>query len=301
LLTVQNLTKDYGNFRAVDNISFEVLSGSATLLIGPNGAGKTTIVKSILALLQYRGDIIIDGIDVAYDGPRARTKIGYVPQQLIFSYNTSVEEQAYFIGKLKDAPKTEAVDALKRANLWEIRERKVNSLSHGMRQKLGISLALIRDPPLLIFDEPINNVDLKGQLEFRETIQELSKQGKTVFVATHLSGLSEFVSTAIVLHKGKIVAQGTPAELLSKMNAADTLYLRVPGAEAQKVLEMIGTSLGHKVSRSEEWLVFSLPPGMKANVLREILEAGYNVKDLIIEPSTIESRYVKLLGEVSTS
>jgi len=170
-----------------------------------------------------------------------------------------------------------------------------------MRQKLGISLALIRDPPLLMFDEPINNVDLKGQLEFRETIQELSKQGKTVLVATHLSGLSEFVSTAIVLHKGKIVAQGTPAELLSKMNAADTLYLRVPGGEAQKVLEMIGTSLGHKVTRSEEWLVFSLPPGMKATVLREILEAGYNVKDLIIEPSTIESRYVKLLGEVSTS
>jgi len=167
-----------------------------------------------------------------------------------------------------------------------------------MRQKLGIALALINDPPLLIFDEPINNVDLQGQLEFRKTVQELTKEGKTILISTHLSGVSELVGWAIVLHKGKVVAQGTPQELLAKMSAADTLYLRVSNAEAAKVLELVG-SYGSTVSRNDEWIVFSLPPGTKGRLLEQIIGAGLTIKDLIIEPSTIESRYVRLLEQVA--
>jgi ABC-type multidrug transport system ATPase subunit len=179
-----------------------------------------------------------------------------------------------------------------------------------MRQKLGISMAMLTDPPLLIFDEPINNVDLKGQLEFRERVVELSKRGKTLLIATHLSGLSEFMATAIVLHRGKIVAQGTPRDLLTKMSAADTLYLRVNEEDAAKVHEMVerrfehrndGGQDGSKVRESKEWLVFSLPPGKKAGLLKEIQDAGYEIKDLIIEPSTIESQYVKMLSEDAQS
>ncbi len=222
----------------------------------------------------------------------------------------SIEEQSQYVASLKGASNEDAAAALKQSNLWEIRSRKVNALSHGMRQKLGISLALLRDPPLLIFDEPINNVDLRGQLAFRNTVRDLSKKGKTILVATHLSGLSELVATALVLHKGKVVAQGTPNELLTRMSAADTMYLRVDEANAERVLEIVETQLaqnqmqvspGRKVSRNEEWLVFSLPPGMKEKMLQEIVCAGYHVKDLIIEPSTIESQYVKLLGEAASS
>jgi len=296
LLAVKNLTKDYGKFRALDHVSFAVEQGSATLLIGPNGAGKTTIVKSILGLLEYRGEIFVDGVDVYHDGAKSHQKIGYVPQALMFGYNTSIAEQAFFIASLKGASGESASAAIKRANLWDIRKRKVNSLSHGMRQKFGISLALINDPPLLIFDEPINNVDLQGQLGFRKTIQELVKSGKTLLISTHLSGLSEMVGSAIVLHKGKVMAQGAPQELLSKMNAADTLYLRVGDGDAPRALEIVN-SQGKVVSRNEEWIVFSLPPGAKGPVLEQLVSAGVKVKDLIIEPSTIESRYVKLLEQ----
>jgi ABC-type multidrug transport system ATPase subunit len=297
LLKVSNLTKDYGKFRALDHVSFTIEKGGATLLIGPNGAGKTTIVKSILGLLRYSGEISVDGKDIFADGGRSHAKIGYVPQALMFGYNTSLDEQASFVASLKCASRESARDALKRANLWEIRKRKVNSLSHGMKQKFGIALALLNDPPLLIFDEPINNVDLQGQLEFRKTLRELTKQGKTLLVSTHLSGLSELIGSAIVLHKGKVVAQGTPQELLAKMNAADTLYLRVNNAETGKVLEVV-KSYGKILSQNDEWIVFSLPPGMKGRVLAQILSDGLSIKDLIIEPSTIESRYVKLLDEV---
>ena len=304
MLTVTNLTKTFGKFKALDNVSFTVEKGDAALLIGPNGAGKTTAIKCTLGLLRYRGSIVVDGKDVFNDGGKARQKIGYVPQQLAFGYDSSVEEQAYFIAKLKRAPKEEAVEALKEAHLWEIRRRKATSLSHGMRQKFAISMAMLTDPPMLIFDEPINNVDLKGQLEFRNRVIELKKKGKTLLIATHLSGLSEFMATAIVLQKGRIVAQGTPGDLLSKMNAADTIYLRVGEEDGPKVISIVeshfersAAETGPRVRQNAEWLVFSLPPGMKANLLKEVQEAGIPIKDLIIEPSTIESQYVKLLGE----
>jgi len=297
LLSVKNLTKDYGKFRALDHVSFSVEKGHATLLIGPNGAGKTTIVKSILGLLEYQGEILVDGKDVYHDGGKSHAKVGYVPQALMFGYNTSISEQALYIASLKGASEESAREAVRRANLWDIRKRKVNALSHGMRQKLGISLAMINDPPLLIFDEPINNVDLQGQLEFRKTVQDLAKQGKTLLISTHLSGLSELVGSAIVLHKGKVIAQGTPHELLFKMNAADTLYLRVSEGDSSKALQIVN-SHGKIISQNEEWIVFSLPPGMKGSVLEQLIGAGVKVKDLIIEPSTIESRYVRLLEQV---
>jgi ABC-type multidrug transport system ATPase subunit len=306
LLAVETLTKTFGKFKALDAISFKVKKGEAALLIGPNGAGKTTIVKCVLGLLRYKGSILVDGGNVFNDGGKAREKIGYVPQAVFFGYDTSIEEQAFLIARLKNARKEDAVSALKEAGLWEIRRRKVASLSHGMRQKLGISMAMLTDPPLLIFDEPINNVDLKGQLEFRERVVELSKSGKTLLIATHLSGLSEFMATAIVLHHGRIVAQGTPRDLLTKMSAADTLYVRVSEEDVPKVREMVE---GHsertrdegpdnsRVRQNNEWLVFSLPPGKKASLLKEIQDAGYEIKDLIIEPSTIESQYVKMLSQ----
>jgi ABC-type multidrug transport system ATPase subunit len=306
LLAVETLTKTFGKFKALDGISFAVQKGEAALLIGPNGAGKTTIVKCILGLLRYKGQILIDSANVFNDGGRAREKIGYVPQAVSFGYDTSIEEQAFLMAKLKHAQREDAVTGLKESGLWEIRRRKVTSLSHGMRQKLGISMAMLTDPPLLIFDEPINNVDLKGQLEFRERVQELSKKGKTLLIATHLSGLSEFMATAIVLHEGRIVAQGTPRDLLTKMNAADTLYLRISEEDAPKVHDIIErhfehqdneTSRGQKVRQNSEWLVFSLPPGRKSKLLKEIQDEGYEIRDLIVEPSTIESQYMRLLGE----
>jgi ABC-2 type transport system ATP-binding protein len=300
LLQVQNVTKDYGKFRALEDVSFTVDRGNASLLIGPNGAGKTTIVKSILGLLKYQGKIVLDSLDAAKDGSKVRERIGYVPQHLVFGYNTSIEEQAYFIATMKGASKEDARNAMLQANLLEVKKMRVNSLSHGTRQKLGIAFAMLGDPEVLIFDEPINNVDLKGQLEFKNTVQKLIKQGKTLLIATHLSGLSETVGNAIVLYKGKVVAQGTPKELLTKMNAADTIYLRMSQADVPKVMKMLEGTFDGKVTVDDEWLVFSLPPGMKNRILEQIIVAGYAMKDLIIEPSTIESQYVKLLHEASS-
>ena len=300
MLVVENLTKVYGKFIALSDVSFTVDEGESVLLIGPNGAGKTTIIKSILGLLYYTGKISVDSHDMARHGARARSKVGYVPQQLTFGYNTSILEQAHFMSALRGGSNDDGDEALKQASLWEIKRRKVNSLSHGMRQKMGLALALVKDPPLLIFDEPINNVDLEGQLEFRSTIEGLSKKGKTILVATHLSGLSEIVGKAIVLQRGKVIATGTPRELLARMNAADTVYLRVDEEQIPKVMALIQGTIGREARKSNEWIVFSVPPTMKAEVVLEVTSAGYKIKDMIIEPSSIESQYVKLFNQATT-
>ena len=299
MLAVEHLTKNYGKFTALDNVSFTVEEGSSVLLIGPNGAGKTTIIKSILGLLYYTGRITVDSTDMARHGATARAKVGYVPQQLTFGYNTAIDEQAHFMSALRGGSKEDGDEALKQASLWDIKKRKVNSLSHGMRQKMGLALALVKDPPLLIFDEPINNVDLEGQLEFRSTIEGLSKKGKTILVATHLSGLSEIVGKAIVLQRGKVIAQGTPQELLARMNAADTVYLRVDAEQIPKVMGLIEASIGQEARKSNEWIVFSVPPARKTELIIEINSAGYKIKDIIIEPSSIESQYVRLFKQVA--
>jgi ABC-2 type transport system ATP-binding protein len=300
LLVVENLTKTYGKFIALSDVSFTVDDGESVLLIGPNGAGKTTIIKSILGLLYYSGKISVDSNDMARHGASARAKVGYVPQQLTFGYNTSIQEQARFMSALRGGSNDDGDDALRQASLWEIKKRKVNSLSHGMRQKMGLALALVKDPPLLIFDEPINNVDLEGQLEFRSTIEGLSKKGKTILVATHLSGLSEIVGKAIVLQRGKVIATGTPRELLARMNAADTVYLRVDEEQIPKVMALVEATIGREARKSNEWIVFSVPPDMKAEVVVEVTSAGYKIKDMIIEPSSIESQYVKLFNQATT-
>jgi ABC-type multidrug transport system ATPase subunit len=113
LLAVETLTKTFGKFKALDAISFKVKKGEAALLIGPNGAGKTTIVKCVLGLLRYKGSILVDGGNVFNDGGKAREKIGYVPQAVFFGYDTSIEEQAFLIARLKNARKEDAVSALK--------------------------------------------------------------------------------------------------------------------------------------------------------------------------------------------
>jgi len=300
LLVVENLTKAYGKFIALSDVSFTVDDGESVLLIGPNGAGKTTIIKSILGLLYYTGKISVDSNDMARHGASARAKVGYVPQQLTFGYNTSIQEQAHFMSALRGGSNDDGDDALRQASLWEIKRRKVNSLSHGMRQKMGLALALVKDPPLLIFDEPINNVDLEGQLEFRSTIEGLSKKGKTILVATHLSGLSEIVGKAIVLQRGKVIATGTPRELLARMNAADTVYLRVDEEQIPNVMALVEATIGREARKSNEWIVFSVPPDMKAEVVIEVTSAGYKIKDMIIEPSSIESQYVKLFNQATT-
>src|SRR5713226_9607788 len=132
LLTVKGLTKFYGRFCALDDVSFEVKTGTTSLLLGPNGAGKTTAVRCVLGFLHFKGEIDLDGVDVRKSGEVARGKVGYVPQQSAYYENITVQDQAKFTALLKRCDPARIEEKLQIVNLWEARKRRVKSLSSGM-------------------------------------------------------------------------------------------------------------------------------------------------------------------------
>src|SRR2546425_67744 len=163
LLEVEHLTKNFGKFTALNEVSLQIRDGNTVLLLGPNGAGKTTLIRCVMGLLHFRGKITLDSLDARTDGIDLREKIGYVPQQSSYYENLRILDQGRYIAGLKKASFEELKKKLETVGLWNVRTRHVKSLSSGMKQRLGLALALLNDPPFLIFDEPTSNVDMTGQ------------------------------------------------------------------------------------------------------------------------------------------
>lgn len=296
LLKIEGLTKFYGDFAALKDVSFEVKQGSTTLLIGPNGAGKTTIIKCIMGLLNFRGRILLEERDARRDGPAIRNMIGYVPQASAYYENLSVLGQSRLIGKLKNAVEEKTREKLRMMNLWEVRGRPVRSLSSGMKQRLGIALALLTDPPFLIFDEPTSNIDVRGQLEFQALLQEFSRQGKTILITTHLTGLGKYAEKVVVLDSGRIVAAGSPEQLLAALGAADTVRIKLPSSELSGASEILKRNGAADVSVEGGWLLFSARSAEKSKLITTIIESGISIEDMVIQPRDVESEYLKLIG-----
>lgn len=296
LLKVEGLTKFYGDFSALKNVSFEVKQGSTTLLIGPNGAGKTTIIKCIMGLLNFRGKILLEEHDARRDGPAIRNMIGYVPQESAYYENLSVLGQSRLIGKLKNAVEEKIAEKLRMVNLWEVRGRPVRSLSSGMKQRLGIALALLTDPPFLIFDEPTSNIDLRGQLEFQALLQEFSGQGKTILITTHLTGLDRYAEKVVLLDSGRIIATGSPEQLLASLGATDTVFIKPESSELSRASEILKKNGAADVRLEGGWLLFSARSAEKSKLVATIIESGISIEDMVIQPRDVGSEYLKLMG-----
>ncbi len=296
MLLIEDVTKRYGKFTALEHVSFEVKRGTHLLILGPNGAGKTTMIKCILSLASFRGRITVDGLETRRDSTKVKKLIGYVPQNYAFYENLTVREQARMSSRLKGVDGAQVQEKLEKVDLWYAKDKKIRALSDGMRQRLGIALALIGDPPILILDEPTSNIDLRGQLEFQDLLLRLLKEGKTMITSTHLTGLGELASEVLVLDHGIRVAYGEPASLLKQAKVADTLYLHVDGSRSEEITKMLQDSTGNEVVVKGNWLTTSVAGEDKMKVLKGLINSGINVDDLMIERTSIESEYLKLLG-----
>ena len=296
LVSVENVSKHYGKFSALEKVSFEMHPGEHMLVLGPNGAGKTTLIKCMMDVINFEGRVTIGGVDVKHNPSKAKANLGYVPQNYAFYEGISVLDHAILSTRLKGVSKSEAEDKLKQVNLWDARKKKVRALSDGMKQRLGIALALIADPKILLLDEPTSNVDLRGQLEFMGLLQELIKSGKTLVTTTHLTGLGEIATEVMILNRGKIVTKGSPSELLTNLGVNDTIYARVDPSDAPHVIELAKKMGALDISSRDEWMTISVPTKSKLEIVRSLLTDGGKVKDLFVERSKIESEYFKLLG-----
>ena len=296
MLRVDGVTKAYGRKPALDSVTLDVPEGVHMLVLGPNGAGKTTLIKCIMGLIRYKGSIQVKGVDTKRDPKRARSLIGYVPQSYALYDSISVMEHSRLTARLKGVGTTEIEQILSTVGMLEFRNKKVRELSSGMRQRVGIALALIGNPPFLILDEPTSNVDMRGRFEFQKILDGLLHQGKTMLSTTHFAGLGEMATNVAIIDQGKVVAVGNPATLLSNLKSTSTLYLRLGTPDTAKAIEILRASGATEIRDEENWTAVTLPTANRMTAITGLIKAGVPLDDMIFDRVAIESEYLKFLN-----
>jgi ABC-2 type transport system ATP-binding protein len=232
MIEIRHLTKRYGAFTAVDDISLTVSRGEIYGFLGPNGAGKTTTIRILAGLsLPSSGEVRIDGIDITSDGLRAKAMTGYIPDRPYLYEKLTGRELLQFVANLyrKEWPDCEAraLDLLRYFDIADWIDARIENLSHGMKQKLVIVAALVHDPALLVIDEPMVGLDALAQKQVKLLLRRLAGEQKTIFMTTHTMSVAEAVCDRIgILHRGRIVATGSTAELKSN-RALEDVFLEL--------------------------------------------------------------------------
>jgi ABC-2 type transport system ATP-binding protein len=235
LVQILNLKKHYGTTRAVNDISFSFSSGQIFGFVGPNGAGKSTTMR-VLATLDEptSGDALVDGISVVEDPEKAHRLVGYVPDALPDHRDISVHEYLDFFARaygIRGERRRKVVEEIEEfTNLLGIREKHVNALSKGMKNRVSVARALVHDPPVLIMDEPASGLDPRARIELRELLKVLAGQGKAILISSHiLTELAEICTGAVFIERGKLLRAGTLEQLLKEDTPHRTVVIRPLG------------------------------------------------------------------------
>ena len=221
MLSVEALSKSFGSFTAVDNISFQVNKGEVLGFLGPNGAGKSTTMKMITGFLEpSSGQASICGHSVTFEKLEAQGKIGYVPENAPLYEEMFVREFLKFVGQMREVD-TQVLDqrideVIKQCSLESVEFQKLETLSKGFKRRVSLAQALIHDPEVLILDEPTDGLDPNQKHDVRELIRELSKE-KCILISTHiLEEVEEVCDRCIIIGEGKKLFEGTPEEMKEK-------------------------------------------------------------------------------------
>jgi len=228
MLQVMGLTKRYRNVPAVSDVSFEVKSGEIAVLLGPNGAGKSTTIKSIAGLLRFDGRILINGLPNKTS--EAKKVFGYVPESAAVYEYLTVNEHIEFIARayrLDEGYREKADQLLKRFDLFDKTDKLGKDLSKGMQQKLSICCALIINPKMIMFDEPMMGLDPKAIKELKSIFTELRNEGCAVLISTHIiDSIEEVWDKVLIMNKGKVVLSRTRDELEEKAESLEDIFFR---------------------------------------------------------------------------
>lgn len=236
MIEVKNVTKKYGSFVAVDNISFTINDGEVVGFLGPNGAGKSTTMNMITGYIeQTDGNIIVDGFDTIKKSKKAKKEIGYMPEGVPLYTDLTVKEFVTYMAELRKverkAKKEKVQEVLKETGLDQMQNKLIKNLSRGQKQRVSLAGTLVADPKILILDEPTVGLDPKQITEIRSLIKNLGKK-HTVILSSHiLSEVSQICDRVIIINKGKIVAIDTPENLEKKVSDNNVVYVTVEDKE----------------------------------------------------------------------
>lgn len=241
MIEIKNLTRRFGSITAVDNMSFTVDRGEVLGFLGPNGAGKSTTMKMITGFLApSSGSITVDGFDVTRDPMAVKRQIGYLPEGAPLWPDMTAAGFLEFIAGIRGLSGAEATtriaDVVDKTQIASVLTQPLDTLSKGFKRRVGLAQALLHDPDVLILDEPTDGLDPNQKHEVRSLIDAMSKE-KAIVISTHILEEVEAVCTrAIIVAKGRIVADATPAELLARSDRHNAVSLRIGGdAEAARV------------------------------------------------------------------
>lgn len=242
-ITVRNLTKYYGQEKAISDISFDVKTGEILGFLGPNGAGKTTTMKIVTCYMPpSSGTVDVDGYDIQQQSLEVRRKIGYLPELNPLYTDMNVVEYLEYAARLHGVDKTKLRQQISSmvevCGLKDVRHKDIGELSKGYRQRVGLAQAMIHDPEVLILDEPTSGLDPNQIVEIRNLIRQLGR-AKTVILSTHI--LSEVQATCdrvIIVNEGSIAADGTPEQLQQKFRGSESVLIELKANVASAMTDI---------------------------------------------------------------
>ena len=299
VIVAQDLVKRYGDFAAVDGISFEVAPGESFGLLGPNGAGKSTTMRMVGAVsTRTSGELEVVGLDPDRYGPEIRSQLGVVPQSDNLDTELRVRENLLVYGRYFGLPSrlvaTRADELLEFAQLADKGKAKVDALSGGMKRRLTIARALINDPRVLLLDEPTTGLDPQARHILWDRLFRLKEQGTTLLLTTHyMDEAEQLCDRLVVVDKGTIMAEGTPAELIRRYSSREVLEVRFGSDRNSAVAERLA-GIGDRLEVLPDRILVYSDDG--ESELVRITEAGLRPLTSLVRRSSLEDVFLRLTG-----
>ena len=290
-ITVKNLTKIYGEQKAVDNISFTVSKGEIVGFLGTNGAGKSTTMKMRTGYLQPdTGDINVSNIDVTKDPLAAKKKVGYLPESNALYYDMYVKEYLDFVADVhKISNRQSAINnVIEQVGLTREKTKKVGQLSKGYKQRVGIAAALLHNPEVLILDEPTSGLDPNQIIEIRNVIKEQGKDKLVLFSSHILQEVEAICDRVIIINKGKIVADDKLSNL-QKSSAVNIVRVRFQEALEPEWLRRLNDAIGVNKIDTYTWTIETEnPDAVRKGLVQLSLDHNLNIVSLQSESKSLE-------------
>lgn len=299
IISARNLAKRYGDFTAVDGIDFDVAAGESFGLLGPNGAGKSTTMRMIGGTLERSGgDLAVVGLDPQTHGPQVRASLGVVPQQDNLDEELRVRDNLITYGRYFGLPRRwlrgKADELLEFAQLTDKANDKVRALSGGMKRRLTIARALISEPRILLLDEPTTGLDPQARHILWDRLFRLKEAGVTLLVTTHFMDEAEqLCDRLIVIDRGQIMAEGSPAQLIRDYCTREVLELRFGSDRNAAVLDQLG-GLGERQEVLPDRILVYAESGEAT--LEQVMSLGLRPITSLVRRSSLEDVFLRLTG-----
>ena len=310
MIEVKNVTKKYGDFVAVDDISFTVKDGEIVGFLGPNGAGKSTTMNAITGFIeQTEGNIIVNGYDTLKKPKQAKAQIGYMPEGVPLYEDLTVKEFVTYMAELRKVAKKEKKEKVKvilqKTGLLEMQNKLIKNLSRGQKQRVSLAGTLVGEPKVVILDEPTVGLDPKQVTEIRSLIKELGKN-HTVILSSHiLSEVSQICDKVIIINKGKIVAIDTPENLEKKVSDNNSIYVTVEDLDNK--METIKSKLQDvkEIKLIEEnedktkkyMIVGNKDVDLRKQIFNEFAKENITIFEMKKTEATLEDAFMKIISE----